>query len=134
MNADRLGRFELLMTWTQKLQELNRLGECTRQLERFLHTVEALPGEEVGEIGNEWRRRQREQRPCWILAYLLVATIVAFAAGHLLGPTFAAAASSAVSLYAGVALHRHWKQEEAFDSELHTRAIYVINTPLWARR
>lgn len=133
MNADRLGRFELLMTWTKKLNELNHLGECTRQLEQFLRTVEALPGEEVGEIGNEWRRRQRAQRPCWALAYLVLALIVALVGGHLLGTLFTGLAVSAVSCYAAHALHRHWKLEEQFDSELYTRAIYVVNTPIWTR-
>ncbi|MFN8606467.1 MAG: hypothetical protein U0931_02980 [Vulcanimicrobiota bacterium] len=133
MNADRLGRFELLRTWTQKLNELNRLGECTRQLEQFLRTVEALPGEEVGEIGNEWRRRQREQRPCWALAYLVLALMLAIVSGHLLGTACAGLAVSTVSLYAARTLHRHWKQEEAFDCELHTRATYVVNSPSWSR-
>ncbi|MBS2035878.1 hypothetical protein JST97_12895 [bacterium] len=133
MNADRLGRFELLMTWTQKLNELARTGESTRQLERFLRTVEALPGEEVGEIGNEWRRRQREQRPCWALAYLMLAVLVATAAGHFLGTLFAGLSISVISLCAAKALHHHWQQEEAFDHELHTRATYVVNRPVWGR-
>jgi hypothetical protein len=133
MNADRLGRFELLMTWTKKLNELNHLGECTRQLEAFLRTVEALPGEEVGEIGNEWRRRRRAQRPCWALAYLILAWMLVLVGGHLLGALFTGLAVSLVSLCAALTLHRHWKLEEAFDSELYTRAIYVINTPVWTR-
>lgn len=133
MNADRLGRFELMMAWSKKLQELSRIGECTQQLERFLSVVEALPGDEVGEIGIEWRRRLREQRPCLALAYLALAALVLLVGGHFLGPVFSGLAATAVSLYAASALHHHWKMEEAFDRELYTRAAYVVNTPNWAR-
>ncbi len=133
MNADRLGRFELMMTWSKKLQELSKIGECTQQLERFLSVVEALPGDEVGEIGIEWRRRRREQRPALALAYLALAILVVLVGGHFLGALFSGLAATAVSLVAARALHRHWKMEEAFDHELHTRAAYVVNTPRWAR-
>ena len=133
MNADRLGRFELMMTWSKKLQELSKIGECTQQLERFLSVVEALPGDEVGEIGIEWRRRRREQRPVLALAYLALAMLLVLVGGHFLGPVFSGLAATTVSLYAIQALHRHWKTEEAFDHELYTRAAYVVNTPNWAR-
>lgn len=133
MNADRLGRFELMMTWSAKLQELNKRGECTRHLQKFLSVVEALPGDEVGEIGIQWRRRQRDQRPCWALAYLALALLVALVGGHFLGPLFAGLAATTVSLAAVVTLQRHWKLEEEFDSELYMRANYVINAPVWAR-
>ena len=133
MNADRLGRFELMMTWSQKLQDLSNIGECTQQLERFLRLVEAIPGDEVGEIGIEWRRRRREQRPCLALAYLALAIVLVMVGGHFLGSLFGGLAASAVSLYAVHALHRHWKTEEEFDSELYSRAAYVVNTPRWAR-
>ena len=133
MNADRLGRFELMMTWSKKLQELSKLGECTAQLERFLRTLESVPGDEVGEIGIEWRRRRREQRPCLVLAYFALALLLMLAGGHILGPVFSALATTVVGLFACKALHRHWKLEEAFDSELYMRAAYVVNTPNWAR-
>lgn len=133
MDADRLGRFELLMTWSKKLQELSQVGECTRQLERFLNLVEALPGDEVGEIGIEWRRRRREQRPCLALAYLAMVVLLALVGGHFMGAVFSALAATALALTAARALHLHWKQEEEFDSELYTRAAYVVNAPRWAR-
>lgn len=133
MNADRLGRFELMMTWSKKLQELSKLGECTLQLERFLKTLENVPGDEVGEIGIEWRRRRREQRPCLALAFLALALMLMLVSGHVLGPVFSALAATAVGLYACKTLHHHWKLEEAFDSELSMRAAYVVNTPTWAR-
>ena len=133
MNADRVGRFELMMTWSAKLQELNQLGECTRHLERFLRAVEALPGDEVGEIGIHWRRRQRGQRPGWALAYLALTLLLALVGGHILGPLFAGLAVAAVSLSAAVTLRRHWKLEQEFDRELYLRAHYVINAPAWAR-
>lgn len=133
MNADRLGRFELMMTWSKKLQELSKIGECTQQLERFLSVVEALPGDEVGEIGIEWRRRRREQRPCLALAFLALALLVVLISGHFLGPVFSGLSATAVSLVAARTLHRHWKLEEEFDSELYLRAAYVVNAPSWAR-
>ncbi|MBX3168368.1 MAG: hypothetical protein KF760_13200 [Candidatus Eremiobacteraeota bacterium] len=134
MNADRLGRFELMLTWSRKLQELSKVGECTRQLERFLKLVEALPGDEVGEIGIEWRRRRREQRPCLAMAYLVLTIVLVLVSGHFLGALFSALAATAVSLVAAQALHHHWKLEEEFDSELYARAAYVVNTPTWARQ
>lgn len=133
MNADRLGRFELMMTWSKKLQELSTIGECTQQLERFLKVVAALPGDEVGEIGIEWRKRRREQRPCLALAYLMVVILLVPVGGHFLGPIFSALAACAVGVAAARTLHRHWKLEEEFDRELYTRAAYVVNTPSWAR-
>ncbi|MBN9418668.1 hypothetical protein ABS71_19810 [bacterium SCN 62-11] len=133
MNADRLGRFELMMTWSKKLQELSKIGECTLQLERFLQTLESVPGDEVGEIGIEWRRRRREQRPCLALAFFTLAMLLLFLGVHTLGPVFSALATTAVALYACQALYRHWKLEEAFDSELYMRAAYVVNAPSWAR-
>lgn len=133
MNADRLGRFELMMTWSRKLHELSKIGECTLQLERFLATLETLPGDEVGEIGIEWRRRRREQRPMLALAYLALALILMLGGGHLLGPVFSGLAATVVSLSAARSLHFHWQHEEEFDSELYTRAAYVVNTPRWVR-
>ncbi len=132
MNTDRLGRFELMMTWSKKLQELSKVGECTQQLERFLHMVEALPGDEVGEIGMEWRRRRREQRPCLALVYLSLAVLLVLVVGHFSGPVFCGLAATTLSLAGAAALHRHWRLEEDFDNELYLRAAYVVNTPTWA--
>ena len=134
MNPDRLGRFELIATWRSKLQELSRQGECTLHLEQFLERVQALPGDEVGEIGNQWRRLQKSQRPCWILALLVAAWLIFSLGTAWLGtlPT-----SLLISLLAASGAHflnRHWNLEEEFDRELYMRASYVINAPVWVRQ
>lgn len=130
MTADRLGRFELITTWSAKLQELNSQGECTRHLEKFLTMINGLPGDEVGEIGNHWRRRQKSQRPCWLLGFLLAALLLCFIG---LNPLLTSMSVSLLATVAAYALHQHWSREEQFDRELYMRASYVMNTPACCR-
>lgn len=133
MTPDRLGRFELIATWHKKLQELSRQGECTLHLERFLDRVNELPGDEVGEIGNQWRRRQKSQRPCWILGLLLMVWVLCALATPWLGMIPTSLLVSLVAVSGAHLLQRHWNLEEAFDRELYMRASYVTNAPVWAR-
>jgi hypothetical protein len=132
MTADRLGRFELIATWTSKIQELTGQGECAGHLQRFLEQVQALPGDEVGEIGNQWRRRQRSQRPYWVLTILLGM----LASGWLvkvLGAVWAGVTVLTLCIWGCLRLIRSWSEEEAFDRELYMRAHYALHCPAWSR-
>lgn len=133
MTPDRLGRFELVATWRLKQQELIRQGECTLHLERFLQVVDGLPGDEVGEIGNLWRRRRMCQRPTYILKLLLAGWLICFLANGFAGPILTGLLVAGLALSGAQSLHQHWTEEEAFDRELYARASYVINRPIWAR-
>jgi hypothetical protein len=133
MTPDRLGRYELIATWQIKLQELSRQGECTSHLEQFLRRINEIPGDEVGEIGNQWRRRQKSQRPGWIVALLVVAWALCTLGNPWLGAVPVSLLLSLLAVSGAYALYRHWNEEEAFDRELYMRATYITDRPVWAR-
>lgn len=133
MNAERVGRFELIYVWQKKIQELQSQGECTRHLEAFLEQVQQLPGDTVSDMAYFWCRNQANRRPIASLLLILMvglSALVAFASLH------AVTALMLVGVVSGLAVHHLqilWQSEQSFQSELHMRAAYALNNPCWNR-
>lgn len=122
MSAENLGRFELIVAWQRRCQQLRQEGECARHIEAFLARLESLSGETVAEIGHCWSQRHAEQRPLLTLLLLCGATLLLALSFHWL--FLIAYVVVAITL-----VQNSWQSERRFAHELFARADYVFYSP-----
>jgi hypothetical protein len=129
MHCNHMGRFELLLGWHRVSQQLERQGEQVEHLQRFLQQVQALPGDDVGDILLHWHRSQANKQSTAAFLTLCGALLVAVLALLLIGVGAALVSGMAA---AGVGIRqaeRLRQQESAFVAEVDLRARYLMNCP-----
>lgn len=129
MHCNHMGRFELLLGWHRVSQQLERRGEQVDHLQRFMQQVQALPGDDVGDILFHWHRRHANKQSTVAFLTLCCALVVAASALVLLGIVGALVsglAAAALGIRHGEQLRQ---QESAFVAEVELRARYLMNCP-----
>ena len=104
------------------MEELRQEGYDRRHLKDFMKKVQAVPGQTVGDICQNWSRSQSELRPLFQLLWMAVALLLGSLLLKAAGTSAALAGVLVVGLVAAIHLNSLWAQEGRFTNELLARA------------
>lgn len=122
MISEQLSRSQLQRQISARMEELRQQGYDRSHLKNFMKRVQAVPGQTVGEICQNWIRSQAELRPVFQLLWLAVALLLGSLLLKSVGTSAALAGILTVGLVAVIHLNSLWAQEGRFTNELLARA------------